>query len=63
MVENLEELTLEFGCKVGALLFSYLGLPFKFVVLLDGAEERLLQKFCYVENTVYLQRLETNLDL
>ncbi|RVW16939.1 DExH-box ATP-dependent RNA helicase DExH3 [Vitis vinifera] len=45
MVENLEELTLEFGCKVGALLFSYLGLPFKFVVLLDGAEERLLQKF------------------
>ncbi|KAJ9700381.1 hypothetical protein PVL29_005939 [Vitis rotundifolia] len=43
-VENLEGLALEFGCKVGRLPTSYLGLPLgayhKFVVIWDGVEEK-----------------------
>ena len=43
-VEKFEELALKFGCKVDALLSSYLGLllgvSFKSVVMWDGVEER-----------------------
>ena len=43
-VENLEALALEFGCKVGRLPTSYLGLPLgaqhKSVAVWDGVEER-----------------------
>ena len=43
-VENVEELALELGCKVGALPSSYLGLPLgaahKLVAVWDGVEER-----------------------
>ncbi|RVW45448.1 hypothetical protein CK203_079732 [Vitis vinifera] len=45
-VENLEELPQEFGCKIGALLSSYLSLPLgtqlKFVW--DDVEERLQKR-------------------
>lgn len=47
-VENLEELTQEFGCKIGAFLSSYLSLPlgtqFKFVAVWDDVEERLRKR-------------------
>ena len=47
-VENLEKLALEFGCKVGALPSSYLGVPlgapFKSMVVWDGIEERSCKK-------------------
>lgn len=47
-VENLEELTQEFDCKIGALLSSYLSLPlgtqFKFVAVWDDVEERLRKR-------------------
>ena len=43
-VENLEVLALEFGCKVGRLPTSYLGLPLgahhKSMAVWDGVEER-----------------------
>ena len=43
-VENVEDLTSKFGCKVGSLLSTYLrillGAPFKFVATWDGIEER-----------------------
>ena len=43
-VENLLDLALDLGCKVGALPSSYLGLSlgfhYKFVTTWDGVEER-----------------------
>ena len=46
-VENVEELAIEFGCKVSKLP-SYLGLPlgarFKEVATWDGVEERLRKR-------------------
>ena len=43
-VENLEALALEFGCKVGVVPSTYLGLPLdaqhKSMVVWDGVEER-----------------------
>lgn len=43
-MENVRELAHEFGCKVGALPSTYLGLPlgasFKLVTVWDGVEER-----------------------
>ena len=43
-VENVEDLALEFGCKVSTLSSSYLGLPlgvrFKEVAIWDEVEER-----------------------
>ncbi|KAJ9697657.1 hypothetical protein PVL29_006996 [Vitis rotundifolia] len=43
-VENIEDLALEFGCRVGSLPSTYLGLPlgapFKLVSVWDGVEER-----------------------
>ena len=47
-VENVEEVALEFGCKVSRLPSTYLGLPlgarFKEVATWDGAEERLRKR-------------------
>ena len=47
-VENVEELALEFDCKVSQLPSSYLGLPlgarFKEVTTWDGVEERLRKR-------------------
>ncbi|RVW78939.1 putative ribonuclease H protein [Vitis vinifera] len=47
-VENVEEVALEFGCKVSKLPFTYLGLPlgarFKEVATWDGVEERLRKR-------------------
>ena len=43
-VENIDDLALDFGCKVGSLPSTYLGLPlgapFKSVSVWDGVEER-----------------------
>ena len=62
-VENLEELALEFGCKVGAFPSSYMGFPlgvsFTFVVAWDKVEKRFCKKLVYVEKIVYFQRWET----
>ena len=48
-VENLEVLALEFGCKVGRLPTSYLGLPLSVhhmsVAVWDGLEERFQKTF------------------
>ena len=61
-VENLEELALEFGCKVGAFPSSYMGFPlgasFTFVVAWDKVEKRFRKKLVYVEKVVYFQRWE-----
>ena len=50
-VENVEDLALEFGCKVTTLLSSCLGLPlgarFKEVTVWDGVEERLRKRFSF----------------
>ena len=47
-VENVEEVALEFGCKVSKLPSTYLGLPlgarFKEVATWDGVEERLRKR-------------------
>ena len=43
-VENIDDLALDFGCRVGSLPSTYLGLPlgapFKTVSVWDGVEER-----------------------
>ena len=50
-VENVEELAIEFGCKVSKLPSSYLGLPlgacFKEVAVWDGVEERLRKRLSF----------------
>lgn len=42
-VENIDDFVYEFGCKVGSLPFTYLGLPldalFKSIAIWDGVEE------------------------
>ena len=47
-MENVEEVALEFGCKVNKLPSTYLGLPlgarFKEVATWDGVEERLRKR-------------------
>ena len=47
-VENVEELALDFGCKVQTLLSSYLGVPlgtlFVFAVVWNVVEERFYGK-------------------
>ncbi|RVW71694.1 hypothetical protein CK203_061334 [Vitis vinifera] len=46
-VENIDDVALHFGCRVGSLPSTYLGLllgaPFKSVIVLDGVEERSLE--------------------
>ena len=43
-VQNIDDLPMEFGSRVGSLPSTYLGLPlgapFKFVTVWDGVEER-----------------------
>ena len=43
-VENIDDLAMDFGCRVGSLLSTYLGLPlgasFRSVTIWDGVEER-----------------------
>ena len=43
-VENIDDLALDFGCRVGSLPSTYLGLPlgapFKSVTVCDGVKER-----------------------
>ena len=43
-VENIDDLAIDFGCRVGSLPSTYLGLPlgapFKSVIVWDGVEER-----------------------
>ena len=43
-VENIDDLALDFGCRVGSLPSTYLGLPlgapFKSISVWDGVEER-----------------------
>ncbi|KAL6332093.1 hypothetical protein AAG906_020774 [Vitis piasezkii] len=57
-VENVEELTLEFGCKVNKLPSSYLGLPlgarYKEVAIWDRVEERLRKRLSFWKRR-YLQ--------
>ncbi|RVW66489.1 hypothetical protein CK203_066071 [Vitis vinifera] len=47
-VENIDDVALDFGCRVGSLPSTYLGLllgaPFKSVTVLDGVEERFLRR-------------------
>ena len=47
-VENIDDVALDFGCRVGSLPSTYLGLllgaPFKLVTVLDGVEERFLRR-------------------
>lgn len=56
-MENLEELALEFGCKVGVLPFSYLGLPlgalFKFVAAWDGMERGFAKNLLYAQDNIF----------
>ena len=50
-VENVEDLTIEFGCKVSTLPFSYLGLSlgarFKEVVVWNNVEEILKKRLSF----------------
>ena len=47
-VENIDDLALDFGCRVGSLPSTYLGLPlgapFKTVSVQDGVEEQFLKR-------------------
>ncbi|KAJ9678729.1 hypothetical protein PVL29_020805 [Vitis rotundifolia] len=47
-VENIDDLALDFGCRVGSLSSTYLGLPlgapFKLVSVWDGVEERFCKR-------------------
>ncbi|RVW89086.1 hypothetical protein CK203_040252 [Vitis vinifera] len=66
-VENVEGLTLKFGCKVSKFPSSYLGLPlgarFKEVAVWDEVEERLRKRLSFGKKVVYLQRGQTDFDL
>ncbi|RVW92043.1 Signal recognition particle 54 kDa protein 2 [Vitis vinifera] len=52
-VENIDDLAMDFGCRVGSLLSTYLGLPlgasFKSVTIWDGVEERFRRRGKYGE--------------
>ena len=65
-VENLDDLLVELGCKVGSLSFSYLGLPlgapFKSTAAWDGVKER-FHKRLSMWKRIYFQRRESNFDL
>ena len=47
-MENIDDLALDFGCRVGSLPSTYLGLPlsapFKSVTVWDGVEERFCRR-------------------
>ena len=60
-MENLENLALEAGCKVGRLPSSYLGIPLganhKSVAVWDGVEERFRKRLALWKR-IYFQRRE-----
>ena len=62
-MENLADLLVELGCKVGSLSFSYLGLPlgapFKSTAAWDGVKER-FRKRLSTWKRIYFQRRENN---
>ena len=64
-MENLDDLLVELGCKVGSLSFSYLGLPlgapFKSTAAWDGVKER-FRKRLSTWKRIYFQRRENNFD-
>ena len=53
-VENIDDLALDFGCRVGSLPSTYLGLPlsapFKSVTVWDGVEECFHRRSCGRDN-------------
>ena len=53
-VENVDDLILDFGCRVGSLSSTYLGLPlgapFKSVTMWDGVEECFRRRSCRRDN-------------
>ncbi|XP_034697243.1 uncharacterized protein LOC117923106 [Vitis riparia] len=57
-VESMDDLAEEFGCSMGSLPTTYLGMPlgapFKSVTVWDGVEE-LQKKVNYVEETIFVQ--------
>lgn len=57
-VEIVEELALEFGCKVEALLSSYLGLPFQVHGSMGWGGGKVSQKAYHVEKAVLIQGWE-----
>ena len=62
-VDNLEELALELGCKVGMLSSSYLllplGAPHKSTAAWDGGGE-VSEETSFMEETIYIQRRGTH---
>ena len=63
-VYNVEDLALEVGCKVGGLLFRYLGLPlgapFKSVAVWDGVEERFRKRLAMWKRHYISKEKETH---
>ena len=63
-VDNFDDLAMEFGCRVGSLPCTYLGLPlgapFKSIDSLEWSEGAVPYKVCYVEETIYFQRREND---
>ena len=61
-VENLQDLSLEYGCKVGALPSSYLGLPlgalFKSMTAWKGIEEKICKRLACGKNNIFLNKGE-----
>ena len=59
-VEEVEELAVEVGCRVGSLPSTYLGLPLgtlhKSLSAWDGVEERVHKRLNTLEKTIYFQR-------
>ena len=58
-VENINDLALKLGCKVGGVPSHYLGLPleapFKYVIVWDGVEERFRKRLAMWE-TQYISK-------
>ncbi|RVW97150.1 hypothetical protein CK203_030078 [Vitis vinifera] len=64
-VVDIDDLALDFGCKVGSLPSTYLGLPlgapFKSVAMWDGVEERFRKRLTMWKRQ-YLSKEKSNLD-
>ncbi|RVW73596.1 hypothetical protein CK203_056989 [Vitis vinifera] len=60
-VENIDDLALDFGCRLGSLPSTYLGLPlgvpFKSVTVWDGVKERFRRRLAS-EETIHIQGRE-----
>ena len=59
-VEEVEELAVELGCRVGSLPSTYLGLllgaPYKSLYVWDGVKERVRMRLALWKKTIYFQR-------